>query len=320
MERLRGPKIYSSLFFGSALDEAFSRLLLDKKLLKTPEEEELLQFTAEEHFMKNMEQVKHNGEIIQLKDSVLADYYKSDYEEDLLEKQDIQTLREYAPDVAPSEEAARQSIKAFMEKANAAIKAKQKLSEADQKLYNYTTWLTLVRKGLLMVEAYRTQVMPQIFEVYSIQERVTLPNQDGDELTGLIDFTASFVDDPGTMYVCDNKSSSKPYKADSVRTSEQLATYCEYKETDKAAYVVVEKKLYKRGDKVRTTIIRDSIPEATFADTFEQFEKAIYNIGAGKFEKNFQSCFNFGRLCPYFRLCKHGKKDGLISVKKENKE
>jgi hypothetical protein len=194
----------------------------------------MLQFTPEDHFLRKMEQVEHNGKTEKLRDNVNCDYYTSDYEEALLEEQDLQTLREYAPDVS--------DIKAFMAEAKLVLKAKKKLSEDDQKLYNYTTWLTLYRKGLLMVSAYRDQIMPQIFEVYSIQERVTLPNENGDELTGLIDFTASFVDDPGTMYVCDNKSSSKPYKEDSVRTSEQLASYCEYKSTNKAAYVVIERR------------------------------------------------------------------------------
>lgn len=305
-ERLRGSKIYSSLFFGSALDEAFSRLLLDKKLVKTEEEEKLLQFTPEELFLKNMEQVKHNGKIEKLSDNVNCDYYTSDYEETLLTEQVLQKLNEYAPDVS--------DIPNFMAEAKAVIKAKKKLSEDDQKLYNYVTWLTMVEKGLLMIEAYREQVMPQIFEVYSIQERVTLPNEDGDELTGLIDFTGSFVDEPGTMYICDNKTSSKPYKATETAESDQLATYCEYKGTNKAAYVVVEKKLYKKGDRIRTQVIRDLIPEETFSRTFTEYEQVLYSINTGVFEKNFKSCFDFGRLCHFYRLCKHNKKDGLINM------
>lgn len=313
-EKLRGPKIYSSLFFGSALDEAVSRLLLDKKkvTLWTEEEKKFANLSPEEHFGLKMEQVEHNGKEEKLRDNVNCDYYSSDYEESLLEEQDIQTLREYAPDVS--------DIKAFMATAKAIIKDKKKLIEDDQKLYNYAIWLTLYRKGLLMISAYRTVIMPQIFEVYSIQEEVTLPNETNDELTGKIDFACSFVEDTGTMYICDNKSSSKPYKEDSVKTSEQLATYCEYKSTNKAAYVVIEKKLYKKNGPIRATIIRDEIPEETFSHTFAQYEKVLDNINAEVFDKNFNSCFEYGRMCPYFKLCKHKNADGLVSVKKENKE
>jgi hypothetical protein len=308
IEKLRGPKIYSSLFFGSALDEAFSRLLLDKKLVKTEDEEKLLGFTPEEIFHKNMEQINHNGEEVQVQDNFHADYYTSDYEEALLTEQALQKLSEYAPDV--------EDVPAFMAEAKAVIKAKKKLSEDDQKLYNYVTWLTLVEKGLLMIEAYRTQIMPQIFEVYSIQEEVTLPNPDGDELTGKIDFTCSFVDEPGTMYVCDNKSSSKPYKESETRESNQLATYCEYKSTTKAAYVVVEKKIYKKAPIIHTQIIKDDVAEETFSATFTEFEDVLYSVSTGVFEKNFKSCFDYGRMCPYFKKCKYNKDDGLVSLKK----
>jgi hypothetical protein len=201
-----------------------------------------------------------------------------------------------------------------MEEAKAVLKAKKKLSQADLKLFNYTTWLTLMRKGQLMVQAYREQVLPQIHEVFSIQERVTLPNATGDELTGLIDFTCDFVDEIGTLYICDNKTSSKPYKESTTAESGQLATYCEFKETNKAAYVVVEKKLYKNVPTIRIQVIRDTIPEETFAATFTEYDNALYNVKNEVFEKNFKACFEFGRVCPYYKLCKYGKKDGLIQI------
>lgn len=312
IEKLRGPKIYSSLFFGSALDEAFSRLLLDKKKLKTPEELELLKFSAEEVFMQNMEQTKHNDKIEKLSDNVLCDYYTSDYEESLLTKPLIEKLRDYAPDV--------KDIKKFMAEAKTAIKDKKRLTEEDYKLYNYTTWLTLVEKGLLMVDAYRTQVMPQINEVFSIQEGVELPNEDGDILNGKIDFTCDFVEEVGALYIVDNKTSSKAYKESEAANSEQLATYCEYKGTNKAAYIVVQKKVFAKAPKIRTQIIRDEVLEETFDRTFAQFEDVLYNISTGTFEKNFKSCFEYGRICPYFRLCKHNSKDGLINLKEEREK
>lgn len=311
IEKLRGPKIYSSLFFGGALDEAFSRMLLDKKLMKTEEEQKTLQFTPEAIFLKHMERVNSNGADVEVAQNINADYYTSDFTEELLNEAAIEKLRLFAPDV--------DDYKAFMEEAKTRLKAKKKLSEDDLKLYNYATWLTLIEKGLLMIEAYREQVLPQIFEVYSIQEEVSLKNEDGDELTGKIDFTCSFVDEPGTVYVCDNKSASasKPYKLKDTEESEQLATYCEYKDTTKAAYVVVEKKLHKKAPVIHTQILRADVLEETFSHTFAAFEEALYSISTGKFEKNFKSCFEYGRMCPYFKKCKHNNSDGLIQIKKE---
>lgn len=307
IEKLRSPKLYSSLFFGSALDNAFSRLLLDKKKVLTPEEQLRLSESADDIFYKNMLTTENNGEVVEIPKSPFADYYSSDFEPSLLTSKAISLLKEYAPDVP--------DYFSFMESCKAVLKSKKKLSAEDLPLYNYITWLTLVEKGYLMLEAYRTQIMPQIFEVYSIQEEVTLPNENGDVITGLIDFTCSFVSAPGTLVVCDNKTSSKPYKESQLFESAQLATYCEYKETNQAAYVVVEKKLYAKLPKIRATILTGTLPEATFADTFDGFEKVVYSISTGVFEKNFKSCFDFGRLCVYYAKCKHGNSDGLIDCK-----
>jgi hypothetical protein len=310
--------IGSALFFGSALDDAFSALLVTKKLHQvdlSDYEFMLRTSTPEQLFMKKMEQVEHNGKVVEMAKSPFADYYTSDFEPSLLTDQAVQKLAEFAPDVAGNQtpEGAKTAILAFMAECKAILKAKKKLNLEDLTLFNYVTWLTMVEKGLRMIEAYRTHVMPQIFEVYSIQERISLPNQDGDEITGLIDFTCSFVDDPGTMYVCDNKSASKLYAADAVKTSSQLATYCEYKDTNKAAYVVVEKKPRADGT-FRTQVLRDTIAEETFSQTFAQYEDVLHNVNAGCFEKNFKACFEYGRMCPYFKLCKHGKADGLIKL------
>lgn len=324
IKKLRSPKIFSALFFGSALDDAFSALLVQKKShqVDISDYEFMLRTTTPEQlFMKKMEQVEHNGKVIEVAKSPFADYYTSDFEPSLLTDEALEKLYWFAPDVvdvrkdeAPFRIYARANILAFMEACKSALKAKKKLSTEDLTLFNYVTWLTLVEKGLLMIEAYRTQIMPQIFEVYSIQESISLPNEAGDEVTGLIDFTCSFVDDPGTMYVCDNKTSSKPYKASQTGESPQLATYCEYKGTNKAAYVVIEKKIYAKEPKIHTQILRDTIAEEVFSLTFAQFENVLHNVCTSNFEKNFKACFEFGRMCPYFSLCKYGKTDGLVDM------
>ncbi len=308
-ERLRSPKLASALFFGSALDEAFSRLLLEKKLTLSESEKLQLLESSDDVFYKNMLQTEHNGEVVDISKNPYADYYASDFEPSLLTPANISLISEFAPDIPNLDETL-----SFMENCKAVLKGKKKLSAEDLPLYNYITWLTMVEKGRLMLAAYREQIMPQIFEVYSIQEKVELPNEAGDLITGLIDFTCSFVSAPGELVVVDNKTSSKPYKQSQLDTSAQLATYCEYKQTNKAAYVVAEKKPYAKGVKWRCTIITGTIPEETFSATFDGFEKALYNISTSAFEKNFSSCFAFGRMCEFFGLCKHQNAQGLVKL------
>lgn len=334
-EKLRSPKIFSALFFGNALDAGFSRLLLDKKKALLPEELLQLSESADEIFYKSMCNVKRDdGTIVEASKSPFADYYASDYTPELLTPQAVALIQEYAPDVLDPLQ--------FMESCQAVIKSKKKLSAEDVPLFNYITWLTLVEKGYLMLQAYRDQIMPQIHEVFSIQEAISIKTEavkkvkleqcpqsgewlqveyeEFDEITGLIDFTCDFVDEIGTMYVCDNKSSSKPYKASETGESAQLSTYCEAKQTNKAAYVVIEKKLYAKGPKIRTQVLKADIAEEQFSSTFADYENVVYSISTGSFEKNFKSCFSYGRMCAFFGLCKYKNAEGLIKKIEEVKD
>lgn len=330
VDKLRTQKLYSSLFFGNALDAAFSRLLLEKKKVLSQEESLQLLESADDIFYKNMCKVESNGEFVEASKSPLADYYTSDFTPELLTSKAISLLEEYAPDVS--------DYFAFMEACKKQLKSKKKLSADDLPLYNYISWLTMIEKGYLMIEAYQEQIMPQIFEVYSIQEEVSIKNgpyqrevidprgmtesyweETYDEIIGKIDFTASFVDKPGTMYVCDNKSSSKAYKASQTAESDQLATYCEYKQTNKAAYIVIEKKLHMKKPTIRTQVLKADLTEERFSLTFGDYEKVLYSISTGAFDKNPKACYEYGRLCPFFLKCKHNNSEGLVK-KKEAEE
>jgi transcription termination factor NusB len=318
IEKLRGPKITSSLFFGSALDEAFSRLLIDKKQELTEKEKLLLPYTPEELFYQKMMVTNHpqkRGENVTIPFYTHADYYATDFEPELINK-------DIVADIASREATLnwdKTAILKFMENCQAIKKEKKRLNEEDYKLSNYITWLTLVEKGYLMVDAYRTQIMPQINEVVSIQKEIEITNEYGDIIPGFIDFEADFVDNIGTIYVCDNKSSKDAYPADSVINSPQLSTYCEAVARTHAAYVVIRKKLFKKGAKIQTQVVKSIIPEKTLQATFDDFENVVNNITAEKFEKNFNACFSYGRMCPYFALCKHNNAEGLVSLKIETK-
>jgi hypothetical protein len=310
--RLRGAILGSPLFFGGALDEAWGHLLLEKKVDKTEEEIDLLESkTAEDLFLESMFVNKHNGENKVLSLDLSVRYSNADVDLSLLTDEDYEALRSLDDGI--------EDWSVFFEECKQIKRNKQELCDEDQRLLNFLSWLSLLNKGLMLIETYREEIMPQIHEVHSIQEEVTLPDEDGNVITGWIDFTASFVDDPDTIYVCDNKTASKAYALNSVETSEQLATYCEYKDTNKGAYVVGEKTIRKRDPKVRISVIKDEIPEEQFEDTFELYEEVLASIEAEDFPKNMdndKSCFFFGQTCEYYNLCKHGNKADLVDMNK----
>lgn len=327
IEKLRSPKVFSSLFFGNALDDAFSRLLLDKKPEKTEQEIQQMELTPEEIFASRMLETKNDaGQIVQIPQSNLADYYSSDFDANLFTPEIVALVAKMDQNFNTL-----QKIVAFHEycKTNLSPKNKNKkrLTNEEFVLYNYINWLSLNEKGKLMVDAYRKQIMPQVNEVYDIQKNISIVNEYGDEITGKIDVNLSFTDSPSTRYIGDNKTSNKAYTDDSVSTSEQLATYSEAENNKNGAYIVVQKTVFKKEPIIKTQIVKDQVSDETIEKTFDIYEKIVHNISASgenkeNYPQNWNSCFEYGKLCPYYSICKHNNSDHLIkcSPKKEESE
>lgn len=313
-ERLRTTKINSPLFFGRAVDEALNRILLEKKVELTEAEKEEISKSEQEVFTNHMLRTISNGDVVELPKNKNCLYFKSDLDTSLLELKDIKELDRYSKDI---EFVGVYNPDTFVTYCHERFKNKKPLDETEQMLYNYTAWKCLYRKGLMLLEAYRRQVLPSIEKVYEIQEKVELPDED-DVLIGFIDFEASFIEEPGVRYICDNKTSSKAYKKDSVQTSDQLAVYSEYKDNDKCAFIVLEKKIRKRHPKVRTAIIKDRISDKQVDKTFDSISKVYYDIKEENFHKNTDNCFQFGRPCEYYKLCHYGDKSDLVKLEKED--
>lgn len=184
-------------------------------------------------------------------------------------------------------------------------------------------WVSLRRKGLMIIEAYREQVIPQIKEVVAVQKYVELKNDNGDSLIGWIDFIATF--DDGKTYICDNKTTSIKYKPDSVAQSGQLATYFEAAKdqnikVDGAAYIAIPKNFRKsKQPLVPIEIVKGEIDDNILDKTFEEYDKTIQGIKMGEFACTGCKDNVFG--CVYKTYCDSGGLDttGLIYVEKREK-
>ena len=224
-------------------------------------------------------------------------YNKADIDLSLLNDHDIAFLKEFDSEVEDHEE--------FIEDCFDILKSKKELSKEDQRLYNYIAYLSLCRKGIMLINAYRNDILPKIHTVYEVQKKIELPDDDGNVIIGYIDAVVSFVDNPKTKVVLDDKTSSKPYKPDSVTNSPQLATYCEHEELYYAAYAIAEKNIRKRHPRARTQLIIDKVSDETFNKTFDDYETVLEGIKNKEFDKNYDSgCFNFGQVCPYYGYCR----------------
>lgn len=173
------------------------------------------------------------------------------------------------------------------------------------KTYEY---VTLRRKGLMMLDAYMEQVIPYIDIVNVIQKKVEITNQAGDMIRGVIDFIAkvNFPGFEGKTILFDNKTSSMKYKPDSVQTSKQLATYSEVPGSthDLEGYIVLPKNFRKKKEPlIPIDIIIDKVKEDTVESIFNEYDTTIKGIKAGNFPCNQDNCRKSPFPCPYFKYC-----------------
>ena len=321
IDKIREDSIGSALFFGSALDSAFGRLKFPILKCEIPEDMEWMEkLSAEEVFTKEFMSFKLNGEDLELAKTNKSRYYKSDYDISVFTDGDIGAIEDYAEELGM--EVSEETVDDFMQECYVLIK-NGGMDENSSLLFGYINWTSLYKKGLLLIEAYRQDILPQILKVHSIQEKIEIT--EGDDLyIGYIDYTCEFVDEPDVVYICDDKTSSKKYADDSVSISTQLSGYCEAKGIYKAAYTVVEKKLRKRDPRTRTQVVRDTIPEEMLDLTFDLIGGTLDNIADEVFPKamdreggKMKNCFLYGKMCAKVDYCQNGSMKGLVKLEKK---
>lgn len=247
-DRLVGVYKGSALFFGAAIDEALNYMLMNKsnpKYSNKPDKFSLLKESCEV-FHKHWEtQTDKTGEITNLPKNKTILYSKYDFDGDLLNKSDWKELFK----IVENPYAARKEIEDKLKEVDF-----PELSDKQKEFYNFSTWLSLNRKGPILLEAYYNELLPQIEEVLEVQKEITL--EDGsNKISGYVDLIVK-MKDTGEIIVGDNKTSSIEYDSNSVESSAQLSQYktmlnMEYGyNITKAGYFVVSKKLEKDTKKV----------------------------------------------------------------------
>lgn len=335
LDKLRERTKSGALFFGTAIDKAV------ESALQHPEQDEKLVFD------KTWTHQEVNGKMTYLPDSTLVVYAQSDMDWDLITSEDLSFICAKKEELLP--EAADITVK---EAYNACATAKKQrafrtFKESENKFLNICNWFSLRRKGYLMLEAHRREVMPKISKLVDTQVRIDLTNGDGDSLVGYADMVCHWLDDSEPT-IFDYKTSSIEYEEDSARTSPQLTIYAHAKGIRKVGYIVFRKQISKNRTKVcgvcgfegtgsraktctneasgsrcggewieeikptvEIQIITDKVPEQTENVVLENVDAINRAIQAKVFVRNFDSCKKAYGTCPYYNLCFHNKKDDL---------
>lgn len=320
IERLRPVKQSAALLFGSAVDYAFGAMLSPKD--KTPED-------IFSYFWRFQDV---NGKNTFLTTCTEIVYSNSDFDMDLVSDSDIVKILEFN-DI--KEEHTRDS---FISLVDELYKRKDyfgfdHISLADKKLLNMVNWYSLHKKGLLMVDALRTKIMPKIKKVHGVQEAIKLENTDGDSVIGFVDLIVDW-EDKG-LVVLDLKTSTRRYDKDSVLVSPQLSLYVhalsDKFKTRQAGYIVLYKQVNKNKTKIcsicgndgsgkrhqtcdaeidgkrcngkwnekinpeiQVEVIINEIPERTEEIVLQNIDMVNESIKTSTFPRNFGSCIKFG--------------------------
>jgi hypothetical protein len=173
---------------------------------------------------------------------------------------------------------------------------------------DWEVWNHLCYVGNRMITTYIDEILPKFKTILGVQLRKEVPNDDGDILVMIADFTAELED--GTIAVMDNKSASKPYPKNCVKDSPQLAIYAEQLQKKYAGYVVLEKTL--KDDNVVWKMHVDEVQESLVEEIYDEMSTVVGQIKAEIFPKNAKSCFAYGKPCDFAAICKYNKMTGLI--------
>ena len=178
-------------------------------------------------------------------------------------------------------------------------------------------WSRLVKSGHEMLKIYLKEVMPLIEQVYYVQEKKTILNEEDDQFTLVLDTIVKLKD--GRVVLLDHKTASKPYPEDSAKTSRQLALYNEFYKCPYVGYIVFQKRLI--DNKVKWDMIVDKMDDVVVSGAWEKVDETIQKIKGSIIEDNWPcdpGCkFKFGKPCPYLQLCSYGSTRGLIKRKEE---
>ena len=253
IDKLRSTVSHSALNFGSAIDAAVGAMLEDHQNGCVDE----LGQAYEGVFIKTWREGKIGNETVSLFDNPDLVYAAADLDTKLFSEKDWLQILTAGQNVylglnafkAPTPEAIMDTYDLILKEKES--KGWENLPVNARKFYNYVNWMCLTKKGLLMLETYRTEVLPKIKKVLAIQKEVKIENDTGDSIIGYIDFVAEWED--GKTYVFDNKTAARDYEWDAVSKSTQLALYVHAVEhefnTRNAGYIVLGKSIDKQSIK-----------------------------------------------------------------------
>jgi hypothetical protein len=327
---------FSYFVFGSAIEAGVTEALLNRdreKMLEAFEKN----WSCENAGSSSTSEFKKEKPIF---DNVDIEYSVGDIDLDLLEGEDVrldQWVTELFNDVTLTW---KPLILGIFSK----IKNKIELTEVEDRFYKRIAWVSMKKKGEIMLNSFFDQALPKIKGLVSmdgkpaVQVRIDISSDTGDSLIGYADYIVELQD--GRIVILDCKTAASAYEEHSLLTSEQLKTYAaalasKFPTTPEIGYLVLIKKLsvekscsscghIRENSKFKNCtacedgkydvnsysaavqLITRKIEEKEMDKQLEDYSQVANAIRNNIRFKNPASCFNFGRKCEFYDYCHKG--------------
>ncbi len=347
-QKNKRPKVtHGALLFGNAVDKALNLLLETKDL-----------DAATALFKKTFTDGEINRVPTFLPYSPLVVYGATDFDGELLAQEDIEAFQTYAsglgifPDeLSPKDIVIEDEVAALLE-----VKKQHGfdyLTPEKKSILAYAHWLSMYRKGEIMLKSYSEKILPKIKQVLAIQKKSSIVNPHGDEITIYLDLIVELHD--GTRWLLDNKTTVMEYTEFSPQQSQQLILYYHSEKDeyglDGVGFIPIYKTILKNRTKIcsschkdgsgqrhktcdaeidgkrcnaawyeaikpeaRIEMLLNKVPEAAESLVIETFDAAAEGIKAGSFGPNLSACKMGTILCPFYNLCWKGSEDDLTEM------
>ena len=239
-EGWESPVMGASLFFGSAIDAAVTEMLEGKQ-------------TWLQTFYDRWNRAYSFGKATPVFDNDDVVFSHKDFDKDVLESKDFATLETWAKELKLMDDTAtptpQQLIDLYKEASDTKKNPYKVLKKTQLTFFNRSSWLSMKRKGKILLNSFNTQFYPKVKKVLATQQRADLkdPNT-GDTITGFIDMVLE-IEGYDKPVIFDLKTAALPYSQDDIDLTQQLTLYAAMKgkdyNTDLVGYVVLCKNIPK---------------------------------------------------------------------------
>jgi len=240
VDKLEGSDIGASTFFGTAVDAAVM-YLLETNNLDFKDKFVQLWLQQEDKKQKKPLKILGNNSII---------FAHADFDKDVLDEETKNLLHaKLVFNGLDKELGTDDPVEAYFKVAKAKRNKYKAFPEQYLDYFNFCSWYSMLRKGIILLDSFYEQFYPKIEKVLATQKFALIKDDStGDIIQGVVD-TVLLLKGHDKPIIFDLKTSSRPYTDDQIEHSDQLTLYAAMEgrkyNTDQVGYIVLCKNINK---------------------------------------------------------------------------